>query len=135
MSSDSFSTFTSPGAGSLPEYLVSGIPWVTSSFIPASILEIDFLNVTSFFTIRNVSSNSIKVSFTNNGFNTENYFSLSAGESFSADIRVKAIFLSSSLTSNFELIAGMTGIPASNFPSLTGSINPPNGWAYIPNIG
>ena len=135
MSSDSFSTFASPGAGALSEYLVSGIPWVTSSQVPASILSVDFLNVISFFTIKNTSSSSIKVSFTQNGFNTGNYFSLSANEVFSADLRVKSLFLSSSLTSSFELVAGVTSIPASNFPNLTGSVNPGNGWVYAPNIG
>ena len=38
----SFSTFVSPGAGALSEYMISGIPWVTSSQVPASIVEINF---------------------------------------------------------------------------------------------
>lgn len=135
MSSDSFNTFVSPGAGSLSEYMISGIPWVTSSQIPGSIIQINFLNVTSFFTVKNTSLNTIKVAFTQNGFNTGNYFSLSANEVFSGDLRVKSLFLSSSTTSNFELVAGVTSIPASNFPSLTGSNDPGNGWVYVPNIG
>lgn len=132
---DSFDTYTGPGPGSLAEYMISGIPWVTASNIPANILEIDFLNVTSFFTVKNTSLNTINVAFTQNGFNSGNYFSLASNEVFSADLRIKTLFLSSSATSSFQLIAGVTSIPASNFPNLTGSNNPGNGWIYAPNIG
>lgn len=131
----SFNTITGPGPGSLSEYMISGIPWVTSSQVPVGILNVNFLNVTSFFTIKNASANTIKVAFTENGFKTGNYFSLASNEVFSGDLRVKTLFLSSSSTSNFELVAGITSIPASNFPNLTGSNNPGNGWVYAPNIG
>jgi hypothetical protein len=131
----SFSTFVSPGAGALSEYMISGIPWVTSSQVPASIVEINFNNVTSFFAVKNTSANSINVSFTRNGFSTGNFFTIASTEVFTADLRVKTLFLSSSATSSYQLVAGVTTIPASNFPSLTGSVNPPNGWVYAPNVG
>lgn len=131
----SFNTFSSPGAGALSEYMISAIPWVTSSQIPSGIVEINFSNVTSFFAVKNTSANNINVSFTRNGFNTGNFFTVASTEVFTADLRVKTLFLSSSLTSSYQLIAGVTTIPASNFPNLTGSVNPPNGWVYAPNVG
>jgi hypothetical protein len=131
----SFNTNTGPGAGALSEYMISAIPWVTSSQAPTGITQIDFLNVTSFFAVKNTSTNNINVAFTRNGFSTGNFFTVSPTEVFTADLRIKTLFLSSSATSSYQLIAGVTTIPASNFPNLTGSNNPSNGWSYAPNIG
>lgn len=116
-----------PGFGSVNEYLISGIPWVSSSTINGIAAQ-SFQWVASFFTVKNVSgSNSIKVGFTLNGVNGSNYFSLNANESYTATIRCKQLFISGS-GNTVTIIAGLTTIPSHVAPIVTGSA----GW---PGVG
>jgi hypothetical protein len=114
------------GLWNASSYVVSGIPWVTSSVVaPLSSsvpTEISFPSVTKFITIKNISTGSekLRVGFSANGVKiTHNYFLLSASESFSADLKVTDLYLLSD-NSNYataSVIAGLTGIDVSNLQS------------------
>lgn len=121
MSTD-FMSLHRPGIGNAASYQVSGIPWVSSSLvIPASgstPLEINFPQVTKSIIVKNVSTGPVqmRVGFSSNGVtNTNNFFLLSAGESFAADLKVTKLYLMSNngtvLTGS--IIAGLTNIPES----------------------
>jgi len=114
-------TIHKPGIGNAASYQVSGIPWVSSSLVvPASgstVLEITFPQVTKSLIVKNSSTGSVnmRVGFSENGVkNSNNYFILSGGESFAADLKVTRVYLMSNdatvLTGS--VIAGLTNIPA-----------------------
>jgi len=119
MSTD-FMSLHRPGIGNAASYQVSGIPWVSSSLtIPASgstPLEISFPQVTKSIIVKNSSTGSVnmRVGFSENGVKGTNFFLLSAGESFAADLKVTRVYLMSNngtvLTGS--VIAGLTNIPA-----------------------
>ena len=120
MSTD-FMSIHRPGIGNASSYQVSGIPWVSSSLtVPASgstTLEINFPQVTKSLVVKNVSTGSVqlRVGFSDNGVkNSNNFFLLSAGESFAADLKVTRIYLMSnnSTVLTASVIAGLTNIPA-----------------------
>lgn len=119
--STTFMTIHKPGIGNAASYQVSGIPWVSSSLVvPASgstVLEITFPQVTKSLIVKNSSTGSVnmRVGFSENGVkNSNNYFILSGGESFAADLKVTRVYLMSNdatvLTGS--VIAGLTNIPA-----------------------
>lgn len=116
-----------PGAGATAEYMASAIPWVTSSvMVTQGYKEVNFNFVTKFFTIKNTaaSTTTLSVAFASGGFTAanSNFFTLTGGQSFSGDLRVKSLFLSASQgVPSFELIAGLTRIPKHMFPVITGS--------------
>jgi hypothetical protein len=123
------------GLWNASSYVASGIPWVTSSIVaPLSSgtpTEISFPSVTKFITIKNISTGSekLRVGFSSNGVKTtNNYFLLSASESFSADLKVTDIYLLSDNISyaTASVIAGLTGIDVSNLP---------NNWSGSAGIG
>lgn len=111
----------------VPAYQLSAIPHVTSSQInQGEIHEHSFEFVTRFFNVKNrglVSSDSICVSFTLNGFNTGNFFTLDQGDSFRDEIRTTKIFISGSSGSSidYEIVAGLTMVPNYNFLILSSS--------------
>ena len=120
MSTD-FMSLHRPGIGNAASYQVSGIPWVSSSLaVPvsgATTLEISFPQVTKSVIVKNVSTGSVqmRVGFSDNGVKTSNnFFILSGGESFAADLKVTRLYLMSNngtaLTAS--VIAGLTNIPA-----------------------
>lgn len=119
------------GPGSVDEFLVSSIPYVSCSSLEArKVLEIQFPNVTRSITIRNTSSGSIlSIAFSQGAFANNHYFDLRGDESFSEEFRIKDLFLSHSKdpdgtvtgSINYSLIAGLTLIEREQFPILTGS--------------
>ena len=119
------------GPSNISEYMMSGIPFVTSSTLATTtIVEIKFPYVTRFFTIKNATSTAISssmtVGFTSRGLNPVSgghYFTLESGESYSGELRCKSLFLSGSAsTPRYEIIAGLTRVKEYMFPTLTGSI-------------
>jgi hypothetical protein len=125
MSTD-FMSLHRPGIGNAASYQVSGIPWVSSSLVvPASgsiVLEISFPQVTKSLIVKNSSTGSVnmRVGFSANGVkNSNNYFILSGGESFAADLKITRVYLMSNdatvLTGS--VIAGLTNIPADELTS------------------
>lgn len=116
-----FMSLHRPGIGNAASYQVSGIPWVSSSLaVPASgstTLEITFPQVTKSIIVKNVSTGSVqmRVGFSDNGVKvSNNFFILSGGESFAADLKVTRLYLMSNngtaLTAS--VVAGLTNIPA-----------------------
>lgn len=119
MSTD-FMSIHRPGIGNASSYQVSGIPWVSSSLaVPATgsaPLEISFPLVTKSIIVKNIATGSVnlKVGFSAAGVSAGfNYFSLSSGESFAADLKVTKIFLlsDSATQSAASVVAGLTSIP------------------------
>lgn len=134
MSTD-FMSLHRPGIGNASSYQVSGIPWVSSSLaVPASgstPLEISFPQVTKSIIVKNASTGSVqmRVGFSQNGVtNTNNFFLLSAGESFAADLKVTRVYLMSNNSTilSGSVIAGLTNIPATE---LT------NNWSGSAGVG
>lgn len=118
------------GAGSehVPAYQISGIPFVTSSVITlGQTKQIHFPTITRDITVKNESAGLLAVAFTENGLKPEfsNYMRLAVSESFAGNIRCKDIFLSASAgtTLSFTVVAGLTTIHETMFPTLTGSIS------------
>ena len=116
------------GPGSVAEYMVSGVPWVTGTSIAAATIPvIRFRGVSRFFLVKNETTPStVHVGFTENGLKSEfrNYFTLDGGESIGPlELRCTALFLSCSTggTPTVEIVAGLTSIHGSDFPVLTGS--------------
>lgn len=112
-----------PGANNAIEYLVSAIPWVTASTV-TGVRRFDFPHVTAFYTVKNESTATIKVGYTERGVTTSNnYFTLDAAESYTGYHRVKSLFISGSGGASIELVVGLTQIPDRFFPPLTGSVD------------
>lgn len=118
--------YVKAGLSNVGSYQASGIPWVSSSLtIPASgstPLEISFPQVTKNIIVKNVSTGTVnmRVGFSINGVvSSSNYFILSGGESFAADLRVTKICLMSndSTILTGSIIAGLTNIPAAELPN------------------
>lgn len=122
------------GPNHVPSYITSGIPFISSSAFneaPAgsTTVKFSFPYVTKFFQIENAGgSNSLKFGFSDLGTLgtvTDNSITVAAGErSEIYDIRCKEIyFTGGSGATSFKIFAGLTTIPSSNFPVLTGSID------------
>ncbi len=108
------------GLGSVGSYQISGIPYATGSIAVSDsvVTEISFPQVTKFVTIRNNNSHDLRVGFSENGVNGSNYFILGINESFSGDLRVTKLFLKGDTNpSSATIVAGLTGIAASNLPT------------------
>ncbi len=108
------------GLGSVGSYQMSGIPFATGSLAVSNsaATTVSFPQVTKFVVVKNLSVNSLRVGFSENGVNGSNYFILGNNESFAADLRLTKLFLkgdSSSTTAT--VVAGLTGIPAGNLES------------------
>ena len=136
------------GPNHVPAYQMSGIPFVTSSAtteVPrvdnaaAHPVEIKFPFVTKNIKIRNIGSSDLRIAFSYSGSLTpgqapkdssltSNYFLLptaAAGKIDTQDFDVrctKVFFAGSGGTTGFSIFAGLTTIPANQFPELTGSV-------------
>ena len=110
------------GLFDVASYQISAYPYVTASSLngPGVVQQVSFPSVTRFFDIVNRTSSTLKVAFDPQGFVSSNYFTLGLNESFSGEFRVSNIFLSATLTTSFEVIAGLTGIK-SEYVVVTGS--------------
>ena len=122
-----------PGSGATwaSEYLVSGLPFCTSSTC-TGVRQIIFGDplmtgsfVTQWFVVTNESAAALRVGFTQRGLlTTSNYIELETDESISAELRVKELWLSGS-GNTFQLLAGLTGIYAHDAPDLSSSLGNP----------
>ena len=126
-----------PGEKSVGEYQCSGIPFVTASVLAnGETRHIGFPRVTKFILVRNANTgtsldSALAVGFTENGVKANpasqtNYITLFGGESLTADLRVKSLFLSNSIGGDqnfieFEILAGLTDIGNDKLFKITGS--------------
>ena len=120
------------GFHNVGSYLVSSTPYLTASLTVPELgqapLEINLPNISKFVIIRNEtgSSGDLRVGFSLHGVTgtvDNNYVILSGSESFSADYRVKSIYLLSHtpLPQSASIVAGLTTIPVRNFNNWSGS--------------
>ena len=108
-----------PGFNFTPAYQISGLPYVTSSTATSTPpFRVTFPYVTKFITIRS-DGGSLDIGFTLNGTNNSNHFTIANNDVLTIDVRVKEIYIKG--TTDFHLIAGLTGIPTASIPTLTGS--------------
>lgn len=110
---------------SVQEFLVSAIPYVTSSTVASGSVKVhDFSLITSFFTVKNTGPAALAVGFTELGVLGSNRVVLAMSESFGGHFRVKSLFLlgMESSSSSYELVAGLTGVASRHMPTLTGSL-------------
>lgn len=123
------------GPNNPAEYMVSGLPYVTSSTkLPASVVtEILFPMVTSWLLVRNhTATSTLRFGFTRASLHpsnpVHNHMQLHQDEQFQGDVRCKALYLSASLgTPSFTVMAGLTSIQPKQFPILTSSLTTSNG--------
>ena len=131
------------GAGDVPSYQMSGIPFVTSSQageVGTTAIRVEFPNVSRFVVVHNPSSNVLRIGFTENGVDDKggsvsgsiheakadhsNYFILSGNQSTGRlELRVKDLFFlrDGAANAGFSLVAGITPVRRAMFPTLTGS--------------
>jgi hypothetical protein len=114
---------TSPGAylqkaglGNEASYVVSGRPFATGSVnASGGAFRIAFPSVTKFVTIINNDTTALKCGFSENGIDGENHFFLNAtsvGDGISTTIDVKVTEMWFDGSSDFSVVAGLTGISA-----------------------
>ena len=108
-----------PGFNFTPAYQISGLPYVTSSAATSTPpFKVTFPYVTKFITIR-VDGGSLDIGFTLNGVNNTNHFTVANNDVLTMEVRVKEMYIKG--TSNFHIVAGLTGIPTASIPNLTSS--------------
>jgi len=118
-----------PGGNLAAEFIVSGWPWLTASFVPAlTTVRHSFANVASSFALKNALTGSdmacrIAYGFTANGVSGSNRGTLVPGESFSGDFKFTEFYVRSLTTSSieYELAVSLTGVPAKQILFITGS--------------
>ena len=139
-----------PNHRSVPEYQMSGMPYVTSSAssteVPISTgtpIEVIFPSVTRWVCVTNTGAKSLRIGFSANGVKNHGvdgsynitgsggrYFILpfhtAVGVAQPTRLEVqcnKLFFLSDdgSTGTGFSLMAGLTGIPVNQYPNVTGS--------------
>lgn len=113
-------------------YAAPGWPWVTGSTPPtASIVHISFPTATTSLFIRNTSSSTtLSVAFTSNGLKSDvrKYFTLTGGQELDLKLRTKDLFVSATAGSpTVEIIAGLSYVLYSDFPTLTGTVSSSSG--------
>ena len=131
-----------PNPNFVPEYQISGVPYVTAS--AASELtsltvpvRVDFPEVTRWIVVQNTSPTAnLRFGFSENGVKgqeaspgpstTRNYFIVSASSSTARmELRCKSLYFTKDAngSSSFNIIAGLTRIRSADFPTLTGSLS------------
>lgn len=111
-----------PGPNLAGEYLIPGLPYVTSSVLSTARTAYNFPFIAKNFTIKNVSgSANIKVAFCENGLTSTNYFELSPSEGFSGEIRCASLYVSGAVGTKVSLVAGLTGVPTRYMLPMTAS--------------
>jgi len=114
----------SPGLGSVGSYQVSGKPFLSGSINvatatagPRGPLEISFPSVTRWVILTNHdTSNDVDVAFSANGFDTNNFFTVSSDTNDRAnmmtqrmELKVSRLYITGAAT-QVDVIAGLTGI-------------------------
>lgn len=120
-----------PHFNNTSEFQVSAWPFITSSTtVSNQAINIRFPSVTQWVQIKNTDgSKNLRFGFTQNGVNNGNYQVLETGKTIAAQTPVLTIkcaeiwFRGDTFTDavNFSVIAGLTNVPAGDFPTITGS--------------
>lgn len=115
------------GPNFVPEFQISSIPWVTSSaVVPDQIESYKFYRVTRFITVVNASTtNDLKVGFTKNGISgSSNFVIVPAGQQLNEELKLIELHIqgTGSGTTEYSVLAGITGCNPRQYPVLTGSV-------------
>jgi len=115
------------GPNNVAEYQASGLPFVTQSSTPntASVPgHVSLPFVSKFFEVTNTGTAYLDVGFTANGVLGTNKLTLAPSASFSGELRVTDLyFYAGGTAAPFQLVAGLTAIPAKNYYILTGALD------------
>ena len=96
------------------EYVCGGIAWITSSQLSSGLTQFSFPNVTKSVYVQNVSGSNIGISFAQS---SSNGYIINSGSSFSSDLAITTLFVSSSNSYNLvNIFVNLTGIPQRNYP-------------------
>jgi len=134
--------YGSPGLGSVGSYQVSGKPFVSGAINvavatagPLGPLKIEFPSVTRWIVLTNhdtTTDGDVKVAFSVNGFNTNNYFTVVQDKNdytntmtTRLELKCSELYLTGACT-HVDVIAGLTGIS-------TTAIN--NNWSGSAGVG
>lgn len=141
------------GPNNVPSYLISGLPFVTSSAADeldgsaGNVVKVEFPYVTSEIAVTTFSTSSgvIRMGFTENGVKgteTHSYITIPVVANRPVttppfSLRCKEIYLRAdgSYTSGFSVYASLTGIDKSLLPILTGSVTDPSGQIEWSGVG
>lgn len=127
------------GVGSVPEYQMSGVPWVASGSVSTTPVVHEFPFVSRAITIAN---NSAAGSFLLIGFTANstvagsNNFPLDGGKQIRMEVRVRDLWLKGQNgTVNYGVLGELTSIERRQMPYITGSLSPSNlvasaSWVY-----
>jgi len=116
-------TYNKAGLGSVGSYQVSGKPFLSGgvdvSIYTSGPLEVSFPSITRWITVTNhdtTTDGDVKVAFSANGFDTNNYFTVSQDKgdytntmTQRLELKVTRMYLTGACT-NCDIIAGLTGI-------------------------
>lgn len=119
-----------PGAASVSEYQVSGVPFFFTAGVPNNgWLSQSFPFVTRDVTVRNLGgSGNIQIGVTQSGsagLSGNNFFALPFGQAVTLNVRTTQLWIynpGGGVSITASVCAGMTTIPQYNFPILSASI-------------
>lgn len=129
--------YGSPGLGHVGSYQVSGKPYLSGGIdvgaAAGDLVTIEFPSVTRWVIVTNHdTTNDVNVAFSENGFSTNNFFTVSSDTNDRAnmmtqrmELKVTKLFLSGTST-QVDVIAGLTGID----PGLVA-----NNWSGSSGVG
>lgn len=113
------------GTNNVAEYQASGLPYVThSQAVAGTVTHVQFPFVTNELNVKNNFDGILRVGFTENGVQGTNYFSLPVSGTFGGRLRITDLYVTAEAgVLDFEVMAGLTNIPAKDFYLLTGALN------------
>ena len=110
----------------VPEYQMSGIPFVKRIKLTGNKDKISFPFVTRWVRLHNPSNNTVFVAFSEVALNAQDNaasaskFSLDKGElGIRLELKCKEIWVKGTVNDMFEVVAGLTNILAEDFPDQT----------------
>ncbi len=119
------------------EFQSSALPWATSSTATTTPVKIEFPYISRFIMLLNtsaVSSDTIRIGFTQNGVNGSNYIDFVGQTAPSPiELKVKEVWIRSKTGSvPYSLLAGLTNVGSNMVNELTGTLydNTP-GWQGV----
>jgi len=121
---------TDVGLNHVGAYQVSGRPFVTGGVNAATTTKVEFPATTRWLYVLNQSTDPVRVGFSQNGVENNNFFEVSGNGGTSAVLELKIGELWLSGSNNVQVVAGLTNIDSSR---TSGSIGP--SWSGSVGVG